>query len=69
MGVSAHPIPAEADALIGRLPRLPWPAEVEVGECVLEPRGRQPVPGRLSSEGGAARGIRPMSTRRPLSDG
>ncbi|MEX5717406.1 SagB family peptide dehydrogenase [Geodermatophilus maliterrae] len=48
MGVSAHPIPAEAGALIGRLSRLPWPAEVGVGECVLDPRGRPGSRGRSS---------------------
>jgi SagB-type dehydrogenase family enzyme len=37
MGLAAHAIPAELGGLVDALPGVDWPAEVEVGECVLDP--------------------------------
>ncbi|RZQ61301.1 SagB/ThcOx family dehydrogenase [Amycolatopsis suaedae] len=36
MGLSAHPVPADASDRVDRALRLSWPAEVSIGECVLD---------------------------------
>lgn len=36
IGLQAHPVPVDANGVVQRVLRLPWPAEVGVGECVLD---------------------------------
>lgn len=36
IGLAAHPIPVNATDLVERILRLTWPAEVGIGECVIE---------------------------------
>lgn len=36
MGLAAHPVPVDADDTVARAFKLPWPAEVGVGECVID---------------------------------
>ncbi|MDA3646980.1 SagB family peptide dehydrogenase [Saccharopolyspora indica] len=35
MGLSARPVPMDSDGVVARALRLPWPDEVDVGECVV----------------------------------
>lgn len=36
MGLTAHPVAIDANDMVQRALRLPWPAEIGVGECVVD---------------------------------